>query len=188
MAAHRGLNPETALMAQLTSHGQSASSRRPHSLKPTDMAALKREDRHYIDLTSQLIGFPRKSAKYREIHNRRRAHLERICKIRLKQIRDKWSDEQGVEDIARHVRGEQVYPRQPLAVGVPGGGCSRERWTCSRHHLQNQYITELQRRTTAIQGLIDYCGDDDPVVPKAVRAPLSTEPIANSGPTVKERC
>lgn len=169
-------------MAQLTSHGQSASSRRPHSLSPEDVEALKREDKHYGHLGSQLVGVPRQSAKYREIQSRRRAHLDRICKIRLKEIREKWSDEQGVEDIARHVRGEQFAPVDP-GSGRPRRRLQQRALDLLKAPLTNQYTTELERRTTAIRGLMDYCGDDDPVVPKAVKAPGV---IASSGSAAEE--
>lgn len=142
MAAHRGLNRETAPMAQLTGRGQSVSSHWPHSLRPADVEALKRKTKHNMCLASQLSGIPQQSAKYREIQSRRRAHLDRICNIRLQGIRKKWSDEQGVGKIAWHVRSKQSPPLDP-DNGVLDGGFNREQLDLLKAPLTNEYTTDL---------------------------------------------
>lgn len=83
-------------------------------------------------------------------------------------------------DITRHARGEQFVPLNPSS-GRPRRRLQQRALDLLKTRLTNLYTTELQRRATAIRGLMDYCGDDDPVVPKAVKAPLSINVVARSG-------
>lgn len=166
MAIHRGLDPAVALIQQATSHGASASSRRPTVLTAQQSRELK-NDHHYQALTRRMSHFRKKSEQFRRLHNKRRSHWERIYRLKLEEVREKWSDDQGVEDVARFVRGEGADTSEPTSQTMRP--LQQKAADALEAPLVNEYVAQLKRRTAAVLALAAFCGEEDPVANKVVR-------------------
>lgn len=169
LAISRGLTPQKNLVHLATSHGHSVSSRRPVRLTDKDHKDLEHEmltDAEYQRLTKRLADFSRTSVKYREIFNKRRAHVERLKRAKLKQIRDEWSFKQGVLDAERQSRGEDI---SQITYTRPAPSMSAK-----QQHMMDALEAPLvmdldaqnQRRVHASNALVAYCGEEEAAIGK----------------------
>lgn len=86
----------------------------------------------------------------------------------------------GVEDMARHVRGEAT--EKVVSTRSPMRRLQQRMFDALTAPLVNDYTVQMRRRTAAIQALVAYCGDKDPVTTKVVKAPVVAPRGAKPGP------
>lgn len=174
-AIHRGLKPQQALVQQAISHGHSVSSRRPVELSEAQVAALK-DTPKYKRLTLQLLEAPHRSDKRYRISLRRKALLERLRKAKLEEIRAEWSLHQGVEDVERQHRGEEVASRPYARASRPLCPSQQAMIDALTSPLGKDIEGEHRRRTRAINAVVAFCDEEEPEATRSKVVPKPSPP------------
>ena len=86
---HRSLQPQTALINQMVSHGGSRNTRRPIKLTKEQLDSCKSEHQ-FVELTRQLARLKKGTEEYDTIRKRRKQVLAKSRNKKLASVRAEW--------------------------------------------------------------------------------------------------
>lgn len=165
-ATHRGLDPQSALIQQSTSHGGSRDSRRVFELKPHHIEEIK-ADRRYVKMIEKLEGTMVSSAERKELIRQKNNLFMKLKRKKLKTVMNEWTRRQAYEDVDRQVRGEDI-----TAAGASQGSQSQYRPTPPMNKIQKTMFeamsapvttnleAELERKKNALAAVVAFCAEE----------------------------
>lgn len=144
------------------------------ALTSEQIEAVKYHPR-YQHLTKKLNDFPdNQSEAHRAIYLERKSFYERLKTKMLREIWAEWAEKQGVDDIERHFRGEDLAEAPLFARASRPMSAVQERMVEALTAPLIRDLTAIRRRRMeAIYALIAYCGEEERVVNNMV---LQTRP------------
>ncbi|KAK8013600.1 hypothetical protein PG991_009193 [Apiospora marii] len=162
-AIHRGLEPQTELMRQVTSHGHSRSQRRPVKLTPEQSAALK-SDAKLVAMYERASTLPNNSKARKEMSKKIDNRRTKLYHDELIRIRNAWTEDQAAKDIDRQLgdgdlddNEPEVNPDNPEDPDTP----TNPMQVAMVAALNAPLVTDIQelykRRSHAIRMLTKYC-------------------------------
>ncbi|KAJ3554367.1 hypothetical protein NPX13_g10631 [Xylaria arbuscula] len=154
-----GETPQQALITQSCSIAHSKSKRRPTKLTPKQLAMINTNPR-IENMERKLRSMPRGKEERTAISRNLRNFKQRMKNALLNKAREEWTDEQAVDDIERHLRGEGFAP-EPVNLSCPQHPAQKrvvEALTApAEHTLEGQY----RRKNKAIHALMAYCSVEE---------------------------
>lgn len=132
-------------------------------------------------LTEQLEdrALHRTSAARKKLTRTRQKLFLRLKAKKLREMTELWTARQAFQDIERQIRGEDfnLAAQQEGADGVPSAPMSesqRRMYQALTAPLINDFDAQMRRRTEAIDALVMYCQEEEPLRPNLakLRTPL----------------
>lgn len=187
-AIHRSLQPQTALINQIVSHGGSRNTRRPIKLTKEQLASCKSEGL-YVQLTQRLAQLKKGTVEYDTVRKRRKQVLAKARNKKLASVRAEWNDSQAVTDIERQLNGQPFEPYSGRS-SRPMSAAQRRMFEALQAPLVNDLTAQANRRTKAINAIVAYCNVEEPlttVVLDACRPPAPPEVTGKLEPIDRAR-
>ncbi|KAI0103271.1 C2H2 finger domain-containing protein [Nemania sp. FL0031] len=185
-AVHIGHTPQHVLVQQSTSHGSSRSSRRPVYLTQEQSESINQNPR-VIRLQEILNQIPQRSARYSKARLELLAAKRRVRNSIRNDVRKVWTENQAVEDIERQIQGLDFAPSASLRPVRPMSVRQKELVDVLTVSLICDLPTQRQRRTDAINAIVDYCAVKEPLVTKVTETRQPNVPVELRQQDPKER-
>lgn len=181
-AIHRNQNPQTALITQATSHGGSRDSRRVITLSEDQINEVRRDPR-YQQLSAEIEGLvksgARRSSSARKDLTRKRKNLfDKLKARKLQEVKKQWTELQALQDIERQLQGQDFSAITHKPTESPMNDIQRRMFESLTAPLVGDLEAQFRRRTRAIEALVAYCGEEEPLrtqVTEARRPPPPPE-------------
>ncbi|KAL2272538.1 hypothetical protein FJTKL_06333 [Diaporthe vaccinii] len=181
-AIHRNQNPQTALITQATSHGGSRDSRRVITLSEDQINQVRRDPR-YQQLSAEIEGLvksgARRSSTARKDLTRKRKNLfDKLKARKLQEVKRQWTELQALQDIERQLQGQDFSAVMHKPMESPMNDVQRRMFESLTAPLEGDLEAQFRRRTRAIEALVAYCGEEEPLrtqVTEARRPPPPPE-------------
>ena len=151
----RGQKPQQALVKQAGSISYNIDPRRPADLPP-EQSALVRSHPSVQALYQKRKSVPRGSEQYVQITRDIRNLKQRLRLAKTKEFREKWTDEQAVEDIENQLKGLPVAEYEP-APCRPQGAEQKQLMKALNAPAGETLKADNQRKVDAIRAIMRYC-------------------------------